>query len=151
MKALLFSLLMLTLPVANAADRLTEDGIRALYDQLTAAAQARDVEGVARHMSEDARVRIKAADAGGDLDLDLPKYRELMQQGWNNLDGYQVNVTITQIDIAADGQSATVQDVTEERYQAQGQSAQSRTLGTATLRLVDGEPKVSRIDGVIQP
>ena len=37
------------------------------------------------------------------------------------------------------------------RYQAQGQTMQTSTRETATLRLVDGEPKISLIEAVVQP
>ncbi|UUY07390.1 DUF4440 domain-containing protein [Pseudomonas sp. J452] len=149
MKQLLLALMMLVVPVAHAADRLSEDNIRAMYGELTAAAQAKDIEGVLRHMSEDARVQIKAP--SGDLDLDMTMYRDLLQQGWGAIDGYQVTVSIESIEVAADGQSATVIDQTQESYQAQGQTLQTSTRETATLRLVDGEPKISLIEAVVQP
>lgn len=151
MKALILSLLLLALPQAYAADRLTEDSVRAFYNQLTAAAQARDIDGVLGHMSEDARVHIKAAAAGGDMNLDMKQYRELLRQGWSTLDGYQVTVAIQHVEIATDGQSATLSGLTEERYQLQGQTQQSRSQETASLRLVDGEPKITLVEVVIQP
>ncbi|MBB1519871.1 DUF4440 domain-containing protein [Aquipseudomonas guryensis] len=149
MKTLFFTLLLLVLPAAHAADRLNEDNIRAMYAELTAAAQARDIEGVLRHMSEDARVQIK--DPSGSLDLDMTMYRDLLQQGWGAIDGYQVTVNIDSIEVADDGQSATVIDRTQESYQVQGQTQQTSTRETATLRLVDGEPKISLIEAVVQP
>lgn len=151
MKALIFSLLLLALPQAYAADRLTEDGVRSFYNQLTAAAQARNVDGVLGHMSEDARVLIKGADAGGDMNLDMTQYRDLLRQGWSTLDGYQVTVAIQRIEVAEDGQSATLNAQTEESYQLQGQTQQSRSQETANLRLVDGEPKITQVEVVVQP
>ncbi|QKE63274.1 DUF4440 domain-containing protein [Aquipseudomonas campi] len=149
MKQLLLALMMLVVPVAHAANRLSEDNIRAMYAELTAAAQAQDIEGVLRHMSEDARVQIE--DRSGNLDMDMTMYRDLLKQGWGAIDGYQVTVSIESIDVAADGQSATVIDRTQESYQAQGQTMQTSTRETATLRLVDGEPKISLIEAVVQP
>lgn len=149
MKTLFFTLLMLLLPAAHAADRLSEDNIRAMYAELTAAAQARNVEGVLQHMSEDARVQIK--DPSGDLDLDMGMYRDLLQQGWSVIEGYQMTISIENIEVAADGQSATVIDQTQESYQMQGQSMQTSSRETATLRLIDGEPKISLIEVVVQP
>jgi ketosteroid isomerase-like protein len=151
MKTLLLSLLILVLPAANAADALNQDNIRAMYAELTAAAQAKDVEGVLRHMTEDARVLIKDSGSNLDMDLDMTMYRDLLQQGWGAIEGYQVTVSIDSIDVAADGQSATVIDQTQESYQAQGQTLQTSTRETATLRLVDGAPKISLIEAVVQP
>lgn len=151
MKTLLLSLLILVLPAANAADALNQDNIRAMYAELTAAAQAKDVEGVLRHMTEDARVLIKDPGSNLDMDLDMTMYRDLLQQGWGAIEGYQVSVSIDSIDVAADGQSATVIDQTQESYQAQGQTLQTSTRETATLRLVDGAPKISLIEAVVQP
>ncbi len=149
MKALVFGLLMLLLPAAHAAEALTPDSIRAMYAEMTAAARARDIEGVLRHMTEDARVLIK--DSGNNLDLDMTMYRDLLQQGWGAIEGYQVTISIDSIEVAADGQSATVIDQTQESYQAQGQTLQTSTRETATLRLVDGAPKISLIEAVVQP
>ena len=95
MKALVFGLLMLLLPAAHAAEALTPDSIRAMYAEMTAAAQARDIEGVLRHMTEDARVLIK--DSGNNLDLDMTMYRDLLQQGWGAIEGYQVTISIDSI------------------------------------------------------
>lgn len=151
MKALVFGLLMLLLPAAHAAEALTPDSICAMYAEMTAAAQARDIEGVLRHMTEDARVLIKDSGNNLDLDLDMTMYRDLLQQGWGAIEGYQVTISIDSIEVAADGQSATVIDQTQESYQAQGQTLQTSTRETATLRLVDGAPKISLIEAVVQP
>lgn len=151
MKTLFLSLLLLVLPAANAADALNQDNIRAMYAELTAAAQVKDIDGVLRHMTEDARVLIKDPGSNLDMDLDMTMYRDLLKQGWGSLDGYQVTVSIDSIEVAADGQSATVIDQTQESYQAQGQRLQTSTRETATVRLVGGTPKISLIEAVVQP
>nr|WP_298167208.1 hypothetical protein [uncultured Pseudomonas sp.] len=152
MKTLLLCMLLLGAPLAQAADRLTEENIGAMYAQMVAAAQDKDVEGVLEHMSDEVRIRIQAPSAmGGDMEMDKRQYRELLTQGWDGVDEYRLDVEIQQIDIAADGQSASVRDLTRETLRIQGSEVEASTLETATLQLLDGKVKFSRIEGVIQP
>lgn len=152
MKTLLLCMLLLGAPLAQAADRLTEENIGAMYAQMVAAAQDKDVEGVLEHMSDEVRIRIQAPSAmGGDMEMDKRQYRELLTQGWDGVDEYRLDVDIQQIDIAADGQSASVRDLTRETLRIQGIEVEASTLEIATLQLQGGEVKFSRIEGVIQP
>ncbi len=152
MKTLLLCMLLLGAPLAQATDRLTEENIGAMYAQLIAAAQDKNVEGVLEHMSDEVRIRIQAPSAmGGDMEMDKRQYRELLTQGWDGVDDYRLEVEIQQIDIAADGQSASVRDLTRETLRIQGSEVEASTLETATLQLLDGKVKFSRIDGIIQP
>jgi ketosteroid isomerase-like protein len=152
MKALLLCLLLVTAPLVQAADRLSDENIRAMYAQLIAAAQDKDVEGVLEHMSDAVHISIQApADMGGGMEMDKRQYREMLTQGWDGVDDYRLEVDIQQIDIAADGQSASVRDLTTESMRIQGVPIQASTLETATLQLLDGKVKFSRIEGVIQP
>lgn len=152
MKTLLLCLLLLGAPLAQAADRLTEENIGAMYAQLIAAAQDKNVEGVLEHMSDEVRISIQAPSAmGGNMEMDKRQYGELLTQGWDGVDDYRLEVEIQQIDIAADGQSASVRDLTRETLRIQGSEVEASTLETATLQLLDGKVKFSRIDGIIQP
>lgn len=148
MKTLALSLLCLLAPLAHADSALTEGNIRALYDEMTSAASQRDIDGVLELMSEDVRIEISAAK--GSIELDAAKYRQLLQQGWGGLDSYSMAVAIEQIDIAADGQSATVIDTTTETMSMGGHEMSAGMRETATLRLIDGEPKITRIEAQIQ-
>ena len=149
MKKLALSLLCLFAPLAHADAALTEANIRALYDRVAAAASERDVDGTLAHMSEDVRIHITAAK--GSIELDADKYRQLLQRGWSGLDSYRMEVDIDSIDIAEDGQSATVKDTTHETLSLQGHEMSTGMQETASLRLIDGEPKIVRIEAIIQP
>lgn len=152
MKTLLLCLLLLGTPLAHAADRLTEENIRAMYAQLIAAAQERNVDAVLEHMSDDVHISIQAPSAmGGNMEMDKRQYRELLTQGWDGVEDYRLEVDIQQINIATDGQSASVRDLTHETMRVQGVQIKASTLETATLQLQGGKVKFSRIEGVIQP
>lgn len=148
MKKLALSLLCLLAPLAHADTELTEANIRALYDKMVVVASQRDIEGVLGLMSTDVTIQISAPQ--GSLELDADKYRQLLKQGWSGLDSYQMAVEIEQIDIAADGQSATVKDTTTETMSMRGHEMSAGMQETASLRLIDGEPKITRIDAQIK-
>lgn len=118
MKKLALPLFCLFAPLVHADTALTENSIRNLYDQLAAAASQRDIEGTLARMSADVRVHISAAK--GSIELDADKYRQLLKQGWSGLDNYRMAVDIESIEIADDGQSATVKDTTRETLTMQG-------------------------------
>ncbi|MEO4046499.1 hypothetical protein AAFN46_05325 [Pseudomonas sp. CAU 1711] len=148
-KRLLLPLLCLFSTLAHADSALTEASIRALYADIAAAASQRDVEGTLGYMSEDVRIHIAAPK--GSIELDADKYRQLLTQGWSGLDSYRMEVAIESIEIAADGQSATVKDSTQETLSLNGQEMSTGMQETASLRLIDGEPKIVRIEATIQP
>lgn len=127
MKKLALSLLCLFAPLAHADAALTEANIRALYDRVAAAASERDIDGTLAHMSEDVRIHITAAK--GSIELDADKYRQLLKQGWSGLDSYRMEVDIESIDIADDGQSATVKDTTHETPEHAGPRDEHRHAG----------------------
>ncbi|MDD0843527.1 nuclear transport factor 2 family protein [Pseudomonas sp. Gutcm_11s] len=149
MKKLALSLLCLFAPLAHADSELTEASIRSLYEQVAADASKRDIDATLAHMSDDVRIHISAPT--GSIELDAGKYRQLLQQGWGGLDSYRMEVAIESIEIAADGQSATVKDTTKETLSMQGHEMSTGMQETASLRLIDGEPKIVRIEATIQP
>jgi ketosteroid isomerase-like protein len=147
MKKLALSLLCLFAPFVHADPALTENSIRNLYDQVAAAASQRDIDATLEHMSEDVRIHISTAK--GSLDLDATQYRQLLKQGWSGLDAYRMEVAIESIEIAEDGQSATVKDTTKETLTMNGHEMSTGMQETASLRLIDGMPKITRIEAVI--
>jgi ketosteroid isomerase-like protein len=149
MKKLVLSLLCLFAPLVHADPALTENSIRNLYDQIAADASKRDIDATLSYMSEDVRIHITAAK--GSIELDADKYRQLLKQGWSGLDSYSMEVAIESIKIAEDGQSATVKDTTKETLSMQGHEMSTGMQETASLRLIDGEPKIVRIEATIQP
>ncbi|XQE65189.1 hypothetical protein ACOAPY_10790 [Pseudomonas sp. P3C3] len=149
MKKLALSLFCLFAPLVHADPSLTENSIRNLYAQLAADASQRDVEATLAHMSDDVRIHISAAK--GSIELDADKYRQLLKQGWSGLDGYRMEVDIESIEIAEDGQSATVRDTTKETLQLRGHEMTTGMQETASLRLIEGEPKIVRIEALIKP
>ena len=115
---------------------------------MAGAASQRNIDGVLGLMSDDVSLRISADK--GSIELDATKYRQLLQQGWGGLDSYSMAVAIEQIDIAEDGQSAIVIDTTTETMSMGGHEMSAGMRETATLRLIDGEPKITRIEAQIQ-
>lgn len=149
MKKLALSLFCLFAPLAHADSALTESSVRHLYDQVTAANSQRDIDAALSYMSDDVRIHISAPN--GSIELDADKYRQLLKQGWSGLDSYRMEVDIESIEIANDGQSATVKDVTKETLSIQGREMSTGMHETVSLRLIDGEPKIVRIEGTIRP
>ncbi len=149
MKKLALSLLCLFAPLVHADPALTENSIRNLYAQVAADASQRDVDATLAHMSADVRIHISAAK--GSIELDADRYRQLLKQGWSGLDGYRMEVDIESIEIAEDGQSATVRDTTKETLQLRGHEMTTGMQETASLRLIEGEPKIVRIEALIKP
>ena len=147
MNKLALSLLCLLAPFAHADTALTEANIRALYERVAADASARDIDATLAHMSDDVAIRISAAK--GSIELDADKYRQLLRQGWDGLDSYRMEVDIESIEIAGDGQSATVTDTTRETLSMRGHEMSSGMREVASLRLIDGEPKIVRIEATI--
>ncbi len=149
MNKLALSLLCLLAPFAHADATLTEASIRALYDDVAAAATQRDIDATLAHMSDDVRIHISAPQ--GSVELDADRYRELLKQGWSAPDSYRMEVDIESIEIAEDGQSATVRDSTRETLSMNGHEMTTGMQETASVRLIDGTPRIVRVEATIKP
>ncbi len=149
MNKLALSLLCLLAPFAHADTTLTETSIRALYDDVAAAATQRDIDATLAHMSDDVRIHISAPK--GSVELDAEQYRQLLQQGWSAPDSYRMEVDIESIEIAEDGQSATVRDRTRETLSMNGHEMTTGMQETASVRLIDGAPRIVRVEATIKP
>jgi|GEM_PF-5285586 len=152
MSRLLLTLLLLGAPLLQAAERLSEASVRQAYTQMQAAVAAQDVEAVLALMSADLQVQIQAPlDMGGELQLGRDEYRELLVQGWDGVDNYQLQVEIQQIEIAEDGQSARIDSLNRESMDILGNSLVMNIEQRATLQLSQQGPLFSHIQAVIRP
>lgn len=152
MTRLLLTLLLLSAPLLQAAERLSEETVRQAYTQMQDAVAAQDVEAVLALMSADLQVQIQApADMGGELHLGRDEYRELLVQGWDGVENYRLEVEIQQIEIAADGQSARIDSLNREAMDILGNTLVMNIEQRATLQLSQQGPLFSHIQAVIRP
>ena len=151
-RAFLLLAWLIALP-ASGADGLTIERVNALLDAIDQASQARDVDAILVHMADSLEVHMKMpADAGGDMRMSKREYATILRITFAMAEEYSYRREDTHIDIAADGQSATVTDTTIERIVMMGQTIDSIAREEAIIELIDDKPMVIRLfaDGDMQ-
>jgi ketosteroid isomerase-like protein len=144
---------LIALPSA-AADVLTTERVEALLDAIDQASETRDVDALLMHMADNAEIHLKMpASEGGDTRMSKKEYAAMTRMTFAMASDYSYRREDTHIDIAADGQSATVTDTTIERVVIMGQTINARAREEATIELIDGKPMIVRLvgDGNPQP
>jgi len=139
---------------SSGADMLTTERVEALLDAIDQASEARDVDALLTHMAAKLDVQMKMpASEGGDMRMSRKEYAAMTRITFAMASDYSYRREDTHIDIAADGQSATVTDTTIERVVIMGQTVNSKAREEATIELIDGKPMIVRLvaDANVQP
>ena len=131
----------------QAADRLTESMIRSLIDSTTVAVKRRDVDGVMKHFAPSARLELNlpASMGGGKSVMTVAEYRQLLREGWGSSQTIVYKVEDLVVRVAPDAKTAEVTDTVLEVVEMGGQVIRSRTAESATIALIQGQPKVIRL------
>lgn len=145
-KAGLLALGIVAAAVANAGE-LSQKSVKALLDSVDAAANSQNVEQIASSMSDNVEIVINVTMQGQTqvMQITKPQYIEMLKQGWAEYSDYKYTRSSTKIDIKGDKAIATA--TVKESMTVQGQKVSSVTREEATIELVKGEPRVTKLVG----
>jgi hypothetical protein len=142
-----FAVLLLGLPAFAGAQTLTEKSVKDLMLKIDKAIASKDVSVFAQTMSENAEVVITVS-AGGNQQktrMNKAEYLAALRGGWSMASTYVYRRSNEKIAIS--GNIATVTADVVENMSVNGQHIRARTRSTATIELVDGAPKVTKVVG----
>lgn len=150
MKRLLAVLLILTAPLSFAEQTLTRESVTAFLEQVTQAANARDMEGFSSHLSDDFRVDIEVPDAPSDnASMDLAQYREALRATWGMAEEYSIRVKIEDISIVDGGQRAVARSQVSETLLLEGESLNTESREELQIQLREGTPRITHVKAVV--
>jgi ketosteroid isomerase-like protein len=138
---------------AQSATRITEPQVRALVERVTAAANRRDVQAVVQTMADDAVVTIDFRGPDGKrqrMKMNRAQYETHSVNAMRTFQKYSYKRETSEINIAPDGQTATVKGRAREVAELQGNTMVAATEDTTTLALRDGRLLVTAIHGVMR-
>jgi hypothetical protein len=138
---------------AQAATRITEPQIRTLVDQVTAAANRRDVGTVVGTLAEDVVIKLDVRGPDGKrqrLKMNRAQYEAYAVSTMRALQKYSYKRDKLDIAIAPDGQTATVKSRAREVAEYQGNTIVAAVDDVTTLALRDGRLLVTEMHGVMR-
>ncbi len=133
---------------SQAEQRLTKAEVTKILNSVTAAAQARDIEGVMQHFATDAVIILQTE--GRSYPMTTEQYRAQTVQGWKQMPKSTLEIKNIQIKLSPDGKKATATDVSVETADLDGRKIKAETHETAEIELVDGVPKNKKLTDVMQ-
>ncbi len=150
MKRLLALLLIIAAPLSFADQGLTKDSVTALLEQVTQAANAKDLEGFSSHLSEDFKVEIEVPQAPEEnVRMNLAEYREALAATWDLAEQYSIEVTIDEISILDDGQRAVARSRVSETLLLEGENLNTESREELEVQLRDGTPRITHVKAIV--
>lgn len=150
MKRLLALLLIIAAPLSFADQGLTKDSVTALLEQVTQAANAKDLEGFSSHLSEDFKVEIEVPQAPEEnVRMNLAEYREALAATWDLAEQYSIEVTIDEISILDDGQRAVARSRVSETLLLEGENLNTESREELEVQLRDGTARITHVKAIV--
>jgi hypothetical protein len=147
----MLSALVLVAPCVGCAQQtLDEAAVRKVLAEVDRAAAERNADGVARHVSESAKLTVEMTTNGQPQSVSMNKsqYVDAMRQTWAAVEDYEFQRLNVRITIA--GARATVTSTLLESITMQGQTLRTTTEDTSVLELVSGRPQLVSSIGKLQ-
>lgn len=136
----------------SAETKLTTESVTQMINGIQKTVLAQDAEKFAAFFTDDAKINIEMpANMGGVMNLDKPKYINMLKLGWAAKDvEYTYEVKNIEIKISANGKNATVKDLTLETIKVGGKIiASSKSEETLKVIVSEGVPKIINLYGKV--
>lgn len=135
-------------PVAG----LGESEIEAVLQQIDAAVEDHDVDGIMAHIAEDAELAVTTRMGGRSQtqQLSASQYRRALKEAFEQSQDYEYERIEAKIDVALDGASATVDSRIEESMRIRGRNFRSDTDENAVFEHRDGRFMLTSVQAEIQ-
>lgn len=140
---------LLTLPVARAAEPITEAQIQQVIDATDAASMNRDAAGIGAYLGESFEkiIEFQLKKWMAKVRIDKDKYLELIDTGWAECEAYDYQRADTEIHILPDGLSGQSYSTITEHLVKGGRPMTSKVREYATYQLENGRPVITEISG----
>ena len=136
----------------SAETKLTTESVTQMINDIQKTVLAQDAVKFAAFFTDDAKITIEMpANMGGVMNLDKPKYINILKLGWAVKDvEYTYEVKNIEIKISANGKNATIKDLTLETIKMGGKIiASSKSEETLKVIISDKTPKVKSLYGKV--
>lgn len=129
---------------AQVLDKTTIEKMLVEIDQLAA---KKDVAGMQRFISPDAKLTISTTSGGQTQTLSMSRseYIEAGKQGLAAVTDYRTQRSDTKIEIVANGKKAIIRHKTTESMKMQGQRVSGTSFSTTTVELMNGVPLITAV------
>ena len=129
-----------TVSVAAQAATMTEDLVQSYAAAMKSSANNKNVNQVARLVSDDALISLSRK--GKSTSLDKEAYLKLLQNSWNDTSNYRYDISVNNIVITGNQAKANV--TTNESWVKDGRNVSFVTTSRVTLTLATGNAVLLR-------
>lgn len=143
------ALLMCTLLISSLsyAEGLTEKSVRGLISQIDKAVVSMNADHVGEALSDNVSITMNIS-TGGQKSVLMPskhEYLTMLKEGWSQCTNYKYNRTNLKISLI--GNKALITSDIYESMTVQGQNISGTTKEEATVELINGNPRITKIVG----
>lgn len=144
--AIVLSALLLLAPSLGLGQTFDEPTVRKIMADIDRASAARDIAGVARHLSEGATLTVEMEADGQPqrLTMSKPEYIEAIRQAWAGVETYDYRRSNVKISLSG-GNRAVVTATVVETVTMQGKTMRTTSAETSVVELVAGKPLVTSV------
>jgi hypothetical protein len=125
------------------AQAMEEATIRRLIAEVDRALAARNLDAVAHHISETARLTVET-NVGGNVEritMSKAEYVDAIRLTWATVDEYDVRRSNVRISLT--GGRATITSTVSESITVRGKTLRTTSTDTSIVELIDGRPQVT--------
>ena len=137
---------------AQQTNRIDEARVQAVLKAMDAASVKMDWRTAVTNFADDAVITLELHE-GGEKYLDTynkKKYLEMLESGGSAFTDYTAERSDTRLQIATDGQSATVKSTLTEKFTRSGVRLESSSEENYTLQLVAGKLWIKTLSSVVK-
>ncbi|WP_028102611.1 hypothetical protein [Pseudoduganella violaceinigra] len=131
--------------------RLTEADVSALMGNIESAAQRHDSDGLVANFAPNALIMVSMPGTGGGLSrMSVPEYKAMLEALWKVQLQSTYEVSNREVQVAANGHSATARDIAKEMVLLPGERMESRSKQKAEIALVNGVPRIISLTAEVE-
>lgn len=131
--------------------RLTEAEVRSVMTNIESSAQRHDADGLVANFAPNALIMVSMPGTGGGLSrMSVSEYKTMLEGLWKVQLQSTYEVSQREVQVSANGHSATARDVAREVVLLPGERMESLSKQKAEIALVDGVPRIVSLTAEVE-
>jgi hypothetical protein len=134
-----------------SSKRLTEAEVRTVMSNIENSAQRHDANGLVANFAPNALIMVSMPGTGGGLSrMSVSEYKAMLEGLWKVQLQSSYEISKREVQVSANGHSATARDVAREVVLLPGERMESLSKQKAEIALVDGVPRIISLTAEVE-
>jgi len=151
MKKLAIIITIVAAIIGCGSRRLTEAEVRSVMTNIESSAQRHDADGLVANFAPNALIMVSMPGTGGGLSrMSVNEYKTMLEGLWKVQLQSTYEVSKREVQVSANGHSATARDVAREVVLLPGERMESLSKQKAEIALIDGVPRIVSLTAEVE-